>query len=393
MAEVFYGGTANLNGFLIRDDVSSNFILTTNTINPVFFGADICLWSNYAWGCNCLPVTTCSPSLNNEESQDQFYHILLGLSMCAKYCNVSYNGVNLSSEAKAISHRLITYLKQTNWIMKNPVTGNNVSRGENATAYCNGIAKAGFNITGNNYSDGTSNGTNAVLSWNLFPTLTFTNQSFLDNVHMFLATAAVANDTRSSVDSYALTNSMTIYPLIRQVMYGGPNAINDTVYYNLLNSAPENGNYFYSPTAKSSGNNWHCDNMFIWPDRNKSNNLLNTNLTQFAAEYNGLDFMLLYNLIRLKELAVGMKEEVNNYSHISLYPNPSSSEFTLDYNLPKLGELQIFDLKGLPVLIKKLNANEFSTSINTSEITNGVYYFKIMCENNLCKTGKIILIK
>ena len=392
LAEIVYGGTASLNGFLIRDDVSSAFIAQTNLNNPVFFGTDTCLISNHSIGCHCVSVSSCPPSFNNEESQDQFYHMLLGLSFCAKYANVTYNGVNLATEAKAITNRLITHLKNGNWFLRNSVTQNNVTRGENATAYAYGIAKAGLNITGINYSDVLTNGPTATLLWNSFPTLTTMPNSFLDNVHMFLATASVANDDRPSVDNFAVVYDMPIYPLIRQVLYGGTNTINDDVYHNLLDAMDANGNFYYSPTYKSNGTTWLCENIFIWPDRNKRN-AEGTNTLQFTfAEYNALDFMLLRNLMELKVhqlVSIEDKEHVD----ITVYPNPNHGTFVVDGNLKGNANLKLTNQLGQIVLDLELPSNLKTHQISMQELSNGIYFYNLYSKNKLLKTGKIIYVK
>ena len=397
VAEVYYGGTSSLNGFFVRDDVSPSMIAASNITHPLFFNADNCLVSNYACGSSyCLPLTTpiCTGNLNNEESQDQFYHLIMGLSLCAKYANVSHNGLNLSAEAKAITNRLITYIKQTNWIIKNPVTGNDVSRGPNTTAYCYGIAKAGLNVTGIDYSDATTNGFTAQLAWNNFPTINFTVGPSLtaDNVHMFLATACVANDTRASVDNYATTYKMPIYPLIRQVLYGGPNVINDAVYTNLLNNIDANGSFYYSPTAKSTGGTWYNENIFVWPHRSEAAAAGTSTLSFTFGEFAGLDFMLLNNLMELKQLTVGIAKNESS-TDLTIYPNPSTGTFKINSTNNKATSILIYSMDGKLVLSKALTPHQIATDINAQELSNGIYFYKIIDNTMGYKTGKLVISK
>jgi hypothetical protein len=394
VAEIYYGGVSDINGFFIRDDVSPSMIYATNAVNPIFFNSDSCIVSNYACGSSyCLPlVGLCLGNLDNEESQDQFYHLMMGLSLCAKYCNENYGGINLSARAKETTDRLINYIKQNAWIIKNPVSGNNVSRGENTTAYCNGIAKAGFNITGLNYDDATTTGFAATSSWNIFPTINFPVGASLtaDNVHMFLATAAVANDSRSSVDSYALSYKMEIYPLLRQVMYGGPNLIPDSVYTNLLNKADENGNYYYSPTSRSTGGTWYSENMFVWPNRNMAS-AAGTNTLSFSfGEYHGLDFMLLYNLVQLKQLTLGYSEN-NLENTFVLYPNPTNSNLKIKNLLNKEALVCFYDLHGRLLSETKLNAFHNEIELKEGVLPSGVYIYKVFCESKEIKNEKVII--
>lgn len=385
IAEPYFGGTSSLNGFFVRDDVSPAMIPATNLTQPFFFNADNCVASNYPCGSSyCLPLSTtpCIGALNNEESQDQFYHLLLGLSLCSKYANVVYNGLNLSVEAKAITNRLITYIKTTNWVIKNPVNGNNVTRGENTTAYSYGIAKAGLNITGINYSDAITNGLTATLTWSSFPTINFTVGSSLtaDNVHMFLATACVANDARQSVDAYATLYNMPIYPLIRQVLYNGPNTINDTVYTNLLNKIDSNGSYYYSPTAKSTGGTWYNENIFVWPNRSMAAASGTNTLSFTFGEYAGLDFMLLHNLMQLKQITNGITTTKTPVG-VNLYPNPNNGEFTIALSdLTSTTNYQYCIYNALGQQVEQASLNKSSNNIALNNVRNGIYL--VVIKNN-----------
>lgn len=394
VAEIYYGGVSDINGFFVRDDVSPSMIYATNSVNPLFFNSDSCIVSNYACGSSyCLPLSSlCLGNLDNEESQDQFYHLMMGLSLCAKYCNENYGGINISFEAKQITNRLINYIKQNAWIIKNPVSGNNVSRGENTTAYCNGIAKAGYNITGLNYDDATTGGFTATYSWNIFPTINFPVGASLtaDNVHMFLATAAVANDNRAAVDSYALSYKMEIYPLLRQVLYGGPNLIHDSVYNNLLNKADENGNYYYSPTSKSSGGTWYSENMFVWPNRNLAS-AAGTNTLSFSfGEYHGLDFMLLHNLVQLKQLTLGYNEN-SLETAFAVYPNPANDILKIKNSLNREATLYIYDAYGRLLLETKLKAFNDTIELKEGGLPSGVYIYKVFCDGKEIKKEKLII--
>lgn len=394
VAEIYYGGVSDMNGFFVRDDVSPLMIYATNAVNPTFFNSDSCVVSNFACGSSyCLPLSSlCLGNLDNEESQDQFYHLMMGLSLCAKYCNENYGGINLSSEAKEITNRLINYIKQNAWIIKNPVSTNNVSRGENTTAYCNGIAKAGYNITGVNYDDAVTSGFAATYSWDIFPTINFPVGASLtaDNVHMFLVTAAVANDSRSSVDSYALSYKMEIYPLIRQVLYGGPNLIHDSLYNNLLNKADENGNYYYSPTSRSTGGTWYSENMFVWPNRNLAS-AAGTNTLSFSfGEYHGLDFMLLHNLVQLKQLTLGNRENSLENSLV-VFPNPTNGNLTIKNSINKAALVCIYDLRGKLLFSKPLNAFYNDVYLGEELLPSGTYLLKVFCESKELKSEKLII--
>ena len=89
------------------------------------------------------------------------------------------------------------------------------------------------------------------------------------------------------------------------------------------------------------------------------------------------------------DLYDGVKDVVSLADKIQLFPNPVidwlSIRFEADYN-----DLifRMYDIQGRMVLQTPLNL--FSNSVNLSDINSGLYLFRILKENKLLKTGKII---
>jgi hypothetical protein len=368
MAEVYYGGVPSLNGFFMRSDVDTTFITRVEPIDSLFFENKNCMASPYTCGRSCFNNPINCQHINNEESQDQLYHIVAGLALTAKFCNVNYGGVNLSTLAKNICHRLILYCKQNSWKIKNPVTGNNVYIGEDMTYYSNGFATAGQNVTGINYSDAVTNSSSAVIIWNTLPTLPINNIT-VDNASMYLTIAAIANKNSVDVDSFAYKKEMYIFPLLRQCLNGGSNIINDTVYSNLINDAPATGNFYYDVNNKSTGK-WHCVNIFLYPNRKNNPEIYGSNI--FTGLYHGLDFMLLYNLYTIKQQLVGLKKYSIDNTHFNIYPNPSDGNINLETNLK--GEFKVYNLYGTE--IRKVNLNNDEQKIQINNLSKGIYIIR-----------------
>jgi glycosidase len=72
-------------------------------------------------------------------------------------------------------------------------------------------------------------------------------------------------------------------------------------------------------------------------------------------------------------------------ANISLYPNPSSSYFTINTNTSKV---QLFSITGQ--LIKSFEKQAMEYQFNISDLNNGVYLVKATDENNRVKTMKLI---
>ena len=67
-------------------------------------------------------------------------------------------------------------------------------------------------------------------------------------------------------------------------------------------------------------------------------------------------------------------KEVNT-NKINLYPNPSNNQFTLDNGQELIKEVALYDVMGRKV--QHLTVNAFSTTVNVSDLPNGIYVVKI----------------
>ena len=76
-----------------------------------------------------------------------------------------------------------------------------------------------------------------------------------------------------------------------------------------------------------------------------------------------------------------------------LYPNPAKDEVIVDFygELPKDLFIELFDLLGNKVETQNLKEN--ITKISTIKQNSGVYYFRIINNNELIKSGKLVIIK
>lgn len=90
---------------------------------------------------------------------------------------------------------------------------------------------------------------------------------------------------------------------------------------------------------------------------------------------------------------------INSFNDIitssSIFPNPVSGDiFKINYNLKKSSEVELFIYNELGQLVEKKlvegNAGMQEISINTSDKTNGIYYYQLLTGNNLAKGNFII---
>jgi hypothetical protein len=90
----------------------------------------------------------------------------------------------------------------------------------------------------------------------------------------------------------------------------------------------------------------------------------------------------------------GVKNIENNISNVSIYPNPSTDNISIEMNVQKMSSVkfQLVDLTGK--LIKELNAGDiqgkYNTTINTVGISKGTYFLKVNA-NDAVEVKKIII--
>jgi hypothetical protein len=80
-------------------------------------------------------------------------------------------------------------------------------------------------------------------------------------------------------------------------------------------------------------------------------------------------------------------EEVKNSTTTNLYPNPFSSELNIHTNNNGLSEIIFYDITSRK-LVEKHFTN--SISINTEELTSGIYFYEIRNENEVIRKGKVV---
>ena len=78
---------------------------------------------------------------------------------------------------------------------------------------------------------------------------------------------------------------------------------------------------------------------------------------------------------------VGINKYSSSVSGVSIYPNPSNGEFTIESNSGLVKTIDVLDLTGR-VVVSTSNAEEF-TQINIASLSNGIYFVRIKSDNKL----------
>jgi hypothetical protein len=96
-----------------------------------------------------------------------------------------------------------------------------------------------------------------------------------------------------------------------------------------------------------------------------------------------------------KSKRYNVKNAVEINQTFKLSPNPNNGNMVLEYSLAEneKGLIAIYDLKGELITQYALNNSVNKLAINREELNNGIYFYKIIINNKIVKTDKIVIIK
>ena len=79
----------------------------------------------------------------------------------------------------------------------------------------------------------------------------------------------------------------------------------------------------------------------------------------------------------------------------SLYPNPASESATLEYHLEtdQVLHFQLFNTIGKQMTMVKLKGNRGREQINTSQLSPGVYHYRIVAGSAAIAFGKLVIVR
>jgi len=405
----------DLNGFFIRDDVPFNFLQSQE--NYTHFNQHIHSEKTVSVINSDFSATD---TRDKEESHDQVWHLLMGLALTADLLedNIKYSGVNLQSESREIAHRLMNYIIQNDWMIFNPVTGTLVKRGESARLLSYGANKAGKTIDIQNSDlytlDSLSNLPSYKNLWQAYqnvttcvfppPAIDLCKEYYKILVlatigHSWINPLTGTNTTAEKVNYFSKILRYEHFPLLNAVLNeNDPVLIADTLYERLLNTAPANGPYNYGYPANSTHFEWSTGNRFSHPERRGYNS--SSGGSFFPGEYNGLDYMLIFNLFVLHKgsdylnnytTEIDEKSSEGNGIQVSFFPNPFS-----DYLNIYLSHLPadpvtftFYDIVGKE--IKSIVITKTIQKIYRENLNAGVYLYKIQSGSQVISTGKIVV--
>ncbi len=150
-----------------------------------------------------------------------------------------------------------------------------------------------------------------------------------------------------------------------------------------------------------SNRTWSITNPASWltitPMNGTNNAILSVNISaNNTSSIRTVDVLISAGSI-IKELhikqdaSVGINE-VNNYNHMKIYPNPSSGIFTISSSLV-IKNIEVFDVTGKLVYIQQNNNKQTITSLDLSQLNNGIYFIHAQTENCGISKSKVVVNK
>lgn len=309
-AEQWYGQAPNPDGFFLRDDVEGDFYLDAQTGAFAFPHPDRsvpgyqCLSS--AWSCGDNTVddgTYCS--------QDQMIYVMTGMAMVDRFIpeTVAYKRDTLVKMARHSVHRMVNHLRDNNWTIRAPDgTTPPDQYGGNAQSYSFKFAELADKVTKNRYLGPTyhnnySEVTGATL-W-FFIEEFFNAQATINQAMILTLSAITRNWDAMEMAEKSSEAEMEMFALMQSVLYKeelGDTSMLET-FEDFIEVAP-----FQGPCDKTLDCDevpgWQTSNRWLHPDKR------NGDPDMDPAYFNGLDFMILYNLLEIYKDQQGVAEEL-----------------------------------------------------------------------------------
>ena len=93
-------------------------------------------------------------------------------------------------------------------------------------------------------------------------------------------------------------------------------------------------------------------------------------------------------------------ESVVDYNNVEIfsnaYPNPANNVVSFDYNMPfdaQSASVAIYNMMGQEVIRQDVNVGGSRLDINVSDLTDGVYFYSLIVNNQAVKTNKLVISK
>lgn len=140
-----------------------------------------------------------------------------------------------------------------------------------------------------------------------------------------------------------------------------------------------------------------CQFYSTWPKGSRISGYDATHRIQVRFDNNTMNGSVLNTISKMKITSLSGFEDITwgsatdiavlNTNNISVYPNPTNGKLTLvgfaELSCSKVVNLQITDIQGKTIFSKKLPAQSISETIDIGNFPQGIYYLKIISEDDI----------
>jgi len=123
----------------------------------------------------------------------------------------------------------------------------------------------------------------------------------------------------------------------------------------------------------------------------------NNTTTQLVDSLNPFDGCYYYiddvSVMDCNDTSTSVQETKNDYI-FSLYPNPSTGSFSINYDLKQSNDavFKLYDIRGK--LLNETVLKSENTSFDFSDVfVNGIYFYQVSINNKMIKSDKVVIIK
>ncbi len=289
-AEAYFNAPAKLDGFFVRDDVPLDFHLKDGKARfKLENGEDYsCVISD--GGCELDNIMNGSVM-----SQDQVINLFFGYTFISELIpDVKHEGKKLSDLAAEQVDRITTFLSDNKWKIKTPdkQTPKN-SWGGNTIAFSYSLAKTANRITKGKFKKDYQTSWSKRRGKIIFSTFNWAHgiQAERNLWMVFASISSTGLWNPKKMTKRVLKADKYMYALAYSVLNGHQNdkRINQADILNFIRTAPWNGPCMETPNC-SAPDGWKSHDRWVASDQK------NGNPYGIQRDYNGLDFMLFYNL-------------------------------------------------------------------------------------------------
>lgn len=100
--------------------------------------------------------------------------------------------------------------------------------------------------------------------------------------------------------------------------------------------------------------------------------------------------------IYFKYTTASVADYSDNKIFSNAYPNPAKNVVSFDYDMPndvQTAAVAIYNMMGQEVLRQDLNIGGSRLDVNVSDLTDGVYFYSLIVNNQAVKTNKLVVSK